>query len=328
MTSDPVERFLRRVETHQRRAILRPLAPGEIVDRAMRLYQAIAGPLIPRIALPSLVAAAAVSFVLRSLVPHFLVVSKKGSWTEPLVAFTAALVIGLPIFLVGLANTVGQAIGQADVLLNSHPSEPVATWPIIRLLLRLVLLASAVIFLSGFVMSLGGLLAQNTRADSALPGIVALAGTIGVPLGAITFVIMVTRHSLALPALVLGKLSPAEALRRGRDLMKAQGRQSSADSSAFNGMATLGAVSVFLILGHTIADSSLGFSHLLTDFAGIGAFGRWLEELLGILPMWLFFALLPSAWATFCVVLYFERQVRLEGLDITALAAEMGSQRA
>jgi len=127
-------------------------------------------------------------------------------------------------------------------------------------------------------------------------------------LASIVFVIIViVRLVLAIPALLIERIGPIEALQRSNALVKGK-----------TGMVLLTLIVVYIIT------AIIGFVLTLPFSAGGGAVGDVAGTVITTLGQ-MFSSLVTNALLGVAIVLiYFDRRVRNEGYDLTELAGELG----
>jgi MFS family permease len=129
-------------------------------------------------------------------------------------------------------------------------------------------------------------------------------------LASIVFVIIVAvRLVLAIPALLIERLGPVEALQRSNALVKGK-----------TGMVLLTLIVVYIIT------AIIGFVLTLPFSAGGGAVGDVAGTVITTLGQMVSSLVTNALLGVAIVLIYFDRRVRNEGYDLTELAAELGEE--
>lgn len=135
-------------------------------------------------------------------------------------------------------------------------------------------------------------------------------GTIGFLVSLVVAVIAAIRLAVAVPALVIERVGPVQALRRSNDLVKGK-----------TGL-TLGTLLVIYIIVMIIGLVLAAPFGLVSGAVG-NTTGAVIETVGSIISSLVQNALIGAA----LVLIYFDRRVRTEGYDLTELAGELGERR-
>lgn len=338
MTPEQTERYLSRSRRLQTRNVLRPMTGGELLDEALALYRrAAAGLLIP-LALPVLVMSLAQAFVMNYVLVRFFETqnsdSLKGQMTEFVTNAALGLFVAAPIWIIALSYASALTVRRVSWALLGRPSNPSeATRDARRVLPSLIwaagtitLLSIAGFLLSGAFMLVGAWLSSVTSDSSVVAGLVAGIGVLGLFVGFFWFLFVAGRYGLAAPTAVIEGVRGRALMKRVAELVKGQGRRSGASGSVIS-LAITSAVLQLLIAGSLMTISELlQLSQRLREGFG-GLFGEALSGAVEMLPEYLSLLLVLPFFTIAITVLYFERRVRVEGYDISALAADIAPDR-
>jgi hypothetical protein len=155
------------------------------------------------------------------------------------------------------------------------------------------------IFLPPIVLLIVGALSES--------GGVAALGGLGLLVSLVVAIIVAIRMVVAIPALLIERLGPVEALRRSNRLIKGK-----------TGMVLLTLIVVWIIT--FIIGLLLGL-----PFGGVGgAIGRFGGTVLTTVGQMLTSLVSNALLGVAIVLIYFDRRVRNEGYDLTELASELG----
>ncbi|RYG38995.1 hypothetical protein EON81_02160 [bacterium] len=338
MTSDPVERYLTRSRRLQRRTVLRPMAGGELMDETLALYRSAGASLLLPVALSALIMAAAEGFVAQYVIGRFFETQQPGSVEGQMLEFIANSALGLfvaaPIWIIALSYATALSVRHVGWILLGQattPNEAVRdarrVFPSILLATGSVMLRSIAGFLiSGGLMLVGAWLSTRTIETSAAAGIVAAIGIVGLFIGFFWFMFVVGQFGLVAPVAIIEGIRGRALMRRTVQLVKASGRQPGAAGTIVS-LVVASAILDMIISGglDTLVEALSVPSHLREGVGGV--VGEALAGTLTVLPSVLSHTLVLPFFTIAITVLYFERRVRIEGYDITALASDIDTGR-
>jgi hypothetical protein len=333
MARDAALEYLdRRMRESDRRAMLRPLASGERLDLAMRVYRAVGLPILRQTAVPMVMVYLVVAFYLAFVFPRFFLTRDPDSVAvqagEAAFTLAASLFVALPLLLQGASYAVAVVTRlTADCLVGEVPDEGAAAATARRLLPRMVLLNLRTVLSGAFVLfgalALLLLSALLARFEAWFVLLSALLGMAGIAFSAIAMLIVVARHSLAPAALVLEKAPPGLAVRRSLDLLRHQNPHGSGYdglTSVFGLTAVLAAV---VGIGFGMAFGLVPVADLVPQLLGTSLPARALQDAAERIPWFLALWLATPAWAVATTILYLDRRIRLEGYDIDILQQDV-----
>lgn len=311
------------------------MSSGEILDLGTQIYRRVALGVLPRTLAPSLLCAAAIAFSTTFIQSNLLRTTTGASGTaqfaEAAIAVLLTLFVGGPLFIVGVANSAGPVIKMAsDCMLGNEPNIKSADSDGGLAVSTLAGVMFSVI-LRSLWLPLGGLflLALSVFADSwagpsrfagALPAVIGFAG-----LAASLFIVPFVIHRTALaPVLaVLEKEKGRSAMKRAGELMKTDKSMTSTVSvtASFALLSLVLFLSISMGIGAVFQLVNLG--QMLSTLIP----GPWAHTLItGLVkafPFWLGLWIILPYWGCVITTLYYDRRVRLEGLDIKMLAEDI-----
>lgn len=336
VTSDPVERFfIERTARLNRRARLRVMTSGEVIDHAIRIYQQLGWTFLRLTVIPTLLIVAAFAFINDYVLPSFLTTKDASSlstqYSEVIFAIGLAVFVGGPLMIIGVSATtaiVTQLV--SDYMLGNVPSADGAVRAARRTLGTLIRVHFWEFFLacSGILAAFGlsilsSMLDVSTSQENALAGLVALLAFGGFSFGGLIFLVIVSRHAITAPIAVLEGLGPRDASRRSVTLMKGSGQITSGYGHVWTLYVVLFFVSLFLGLGLGGFLGVFGFENRLSSFFENLPYSGLLTKAGGLVPLFLWVWTLVPIWAATIAIIYYDRRIRLEGYDIEALAADV-----
>ena len=318
---------------------LRPHASSELVDTALRLYQRQGLTFLRLTALPALFCLAAFTFFIDYILPSFSTTRDSSSLGTQALEVVTTVLLGIfvagPLFLTGLtyASSIIVRLASADmegVNVDEIEAQRFARSALPRLFwlnLRELAMSSSGVLVAVGIMLGGSLLTSVTSEDSALAGLVALLGFLGLGIGALIFLMIVSWDALVVPITILEGVNGKQASKRSRLLLKAPKRVGfgAPVPSGYGPVWNIYLASFFVFFGVYLAISSvfdlLSIQDRLTSWLGGSIINSILSLALEMLPMFVSLWLIIPIWAASITVIYYERRVRLEGYDILRLAS-------
>lgn len=315
------------------------MAAGEIVDAALRVYQALGWSFLRLTVVPALFCLAATQFVSRFALESLFVTKHvgdvKGQVVEVMIAVATAFLVATPLYMIGFSWS--QAVVSqltSDFLVGNVPSEASAVRTTLRNLGRLaafnfyqLLLAASVLLVSFALLATSALVsATATQGEAAADAVAALTagiGAFGAVAGWILLPISIAHYSLGPCAVLFEGLKGRMALRRSRMLHKRYGYQPS-------GIGTIWLLYVVMLLVWLLVGG--GLSTILEMLNQESALQNALDPLpygnlvvlaLRLLPSFFAIWTILPLWSAGTTIAYYERRVRLEGFDIDNLATEV-----
>ena len=338
MTSDPVARYLAgRGARLAKRERLRAMTTGETLDMALRVYRNLGWTFLRLTVVPSLFCLGGIAFVLFYVLPSLFVTHHgadvNGQLAETAVAVSLALVVGGPLFLIGLAYISAVVIHMTSDYMLGKPIRPEqatkiaagAVPALLRVSVRELALSASGILAALGIMGLGAVISQYTPSDSPLGGLVVLLGGCGLAAGAIIFLYVVSLHGLAPAVAVLENANGKEASKRSTWLMKAQWGHVSGVNALFNAFGLMLFAGIIEWAGFAALFAALDVGQHIEDLVSGSSVAGLMEATVGLIPPFLVIWTVLPVWAASVTIVYYERRIRLEGYDIEALAEEIGT---
>lgn len=306
------------------------MSSAELADATARVYQAVGRKLLPHLFGPScaiyLVLVYVGYFVLPGLFQTQNPESRVAQIGEVLFVCANALFVATPLVLLALSYGMALTISVVSEYVLGKPIDERAALRRARqalgrtLGLNLRLFATAMIawLLAAALLLLGGLMAGQP-----VWWVTVLLSGFAFAVGLISGPAMLLRDMLAPQAMALEGLTARQAMVRSRNLMRGLRYVVSGHSSGFVlGTATL-SLGLILWLGLLGVGSMLGVLPLLRQLTGSGLWAQVLEPLVFQLPGLLALWLIAPVWTIGATLLYYERRVRVEALDIEMLGGDI-----
>jgi hypothetical protein len=320
---------------------LRPHASSELVDAALRIYQRQGMRMLRLTALPTLFCLASLTFLLDYILPAFTTTknadSLGGQALEVVFTVCLGLFVAGPLFLTGLtyASTLvvrlaaddleGMATSENSVLRFARSALP-------RLFvqnLKEVLLSASGILVAVGIMLLGSLLTTLTPSDSPVAGLVAVLGFLGLGVGGLIFLYVLSLDALVVPVTVLESETGRAVSKRSRSLLGSPKHRmlGAPIGSGYGPIWNVYLASLFIFFASFFGlkgiDALLDLQVRLTAWLGSSILKGIFTTAVQMVPLYIALWLCIPIWATAITVIYFERRVRLEGLDILKLSEEI-----
>ena len=208
------------------------MTASETVDLAIKTYQRLAGLFIRESIPAALLTLVGITFLLEWTLPSLLETSDQSNISVQVVEFMVNLAVGLvvggPLILIGGSFLVAVVVVLTSQYLTGETIDlDVAratarrTWKATILASLYVLIASSGgIFLSVFVMGIGGWMSSFGNDSDIFLRLLAFVGVFGLVAAGVWSLACVARYALAIPSAILETVSPREALRRSVQLQK------------------------------------------------------------------------------------------------------------
>jgi hypothetical protein len=334
VTSDPVARYLAtRGHKLERRERLRTMSPGEVFNAAVRVYRQLGWTYLRLTLVPSTFCLAGIAFVLEYVLPSFLVTrhahNVNAQLGEAATSLGLALFVGAPLFLIGFSYTCALVIQLTSDYILGNPLSPEkalnsarSAFPALMVVaLREMALASAGVVVGALVLGLGAFL-SNSSAASGLGSTLFAVGILGVAIGFGLFLYIFSIHSLAPAIIQIEGLNGVNASKRSAYLLKPHLKHPSGTPNFLLCMMYIGFAGLIEWSGFTaILELLQAGEHVQGFVSGIPFEGVFVSAYFLVPPFITIWTLLPI-YATCVTLVYYERRIRLEGLDIEILAAE------
>lgn len=332
MTSDPVARFL--ASRNQNQAVsarIRPMGTGELIDNSIRIYRKFGYLFLRTAAIPSLLCLASVSFVDSYVLPGLMRSDDQGNFVTHLGNVSGALgmsvFVGGPLFLAGLAYLTGVIVGiVADWMVGNVVYPEASHAASIRALPRMMfnMFREFVFALSGLVIATAVLLAGEwlasvTPDSEFFSGILVLIGILGEVAGFAVAVWFIARSALVAPVTILEGLSGRAAAKRSNELARPKINLGSQVPRLTTTYFFSVMISGLLWIGITVSFRLLGISGFVAGLARSSAVGHLIRAAFAMLPLYCTFLVTLPIWANLVTLVYLDRRIRLDGLDIEIL---------
>lgn len=306
---------------------------AELLNAALRVYRQLGWTYLRLTLIPSVFCLAGMAFVLDYVLPSLFVTRDASSFATQIgeagSALAFALFVGCPLFLIGCSYTCALVIHLTSDHMLGNPLSPDAAAQAARgsfgsLLLvavREVFLSSWAVLASCLVLGVGSYLSQ-THISSDLGGLLFGIGILGIAVGLGVFVLVAATHALAPAIVLLEGLTGFKAAKRSAYLLKPHLYHPSGVPNILVSLFYIGLAGLieWISISGTLAmlQAEEHFQGLL---AGVPFEGVFLSAFGLLAPFVTVWTLLP-VYATCVTLVYYERRIRLEGLDIEILAAE------
>jgi len=310
------------------------MTTGEIIDTSLKVYQAL-GPRILRVcAFPALLCLAAEQFFNEFVAMRFIETSNAGNIGVQLGEFVVACAMTLfaaaPIAMAGVAYASIAAVKLTSDFMLAKPADESGALKVaqqslgsmVRSLFVVTVRALWAVLAATTIMAMGGLISQLTPESSAVAGIVAFIGVVGLLVGIVIWIQNSSRFALIAPVMVLERLDSKNAIARSQALMKRDGPISSGYATAWGILGMTVLLYLLIGIGLYIAVEITGIIKWTESAGTLGILGPILGGFFYSLPSYFGILLALPFPATALTILYYDRRVRMEGYDIDALNAD------
>lgn len=330
----PLDFYKQRMRSVDRRRFLRPMSSGEIIDLATRCYQVLAKPVLRLTILPMLFCYAGLIFLQTFILPQLFETRSEavsGQVAEVMIAYCIALVVALPLFVVGLAYSSGLTVRLvSDFILGNEVdiekakiAAATSGKAMIKLLYGVFFRAAGIILLAGLCLVASAYLESLGLQENVIFLLASMASIGGLLIGILAIPIVLNMYALVPQAAVMEGLAGKDAFQRSRALMKSVRYHGNASSTTVGTWIVCFFVFLGLNLGFGAILELINFSTTIQSALQLGSFSTVLVSALEMLPTFLALWLIAPIWSTATTILYFDRRVRLEALDIWLLADDV-----
>jgi hypothetical protein len=310
---------------------MRPMGTGELIDNSLRIYRKFGSLFLRTAAIPSLLCLASVSFVNSYVVPGLMRSDDQGNFVTHLgnvsVALGTSVLVGGPLFLAGLAYLTGAIVGiVADWMVGNVVDPQASHAASLRALPRMMfnLFREFVIALSGSLIATtviltGEWLASVTPDSEFFSGIIVLIGVFGEFAGIAVGVWFISRSALVAPVTILEGLSGQAAAKRSTELARPKTNLQSQVPRLTSTYFFALVISGLIWVGITMSFRILGISGFIAELAGGSAPGHLFRAAFNMIPLYCTFLVALPIWANLVTLVYLDRRIRFDGLDIEIL---------
>lgn len=333
MRHDPALEYLNRRASLAVRSQLRPQTSSEIIDSTARTFQAIGATILRQTAWPAMIGLTTVAFFSEFVLPGLLETRDPTSLRiqslEVLFVFAVGALVALPLFLFGLSATTTIVTRIVADHLSGNRIDESAARKLGSVYPRLVLLTwrTTLSASSGFVVGMAllfiaaylSMISPESELLAALAAILAIVSFCG---GGLLFLYMVARHALAPSSLVIEQSTPGISISRSIQLLARAENHDSGYGTVWGATFVCGFILLLAYFGAAAGLNLLGLENLLKSLLGHSPLRSVVLGILDLLPAYAALWLTVPFWCACMTTLYFDRRIRLEGLDIELLAHE------
>jgi hypothetical protein len=332
----PLDFFRMRMRSVDRRAMLRPLTTGEMGETAIRVVQRAGAGLMGAALAPAAVVYAVLVFFFAFAAPAIFSrapanVDPVGQATAVVMAYAVFILVGLPLMAISLASLTGLATAYAAAFVLGEDVTPekikaqvesrrgvIASavgrtlWACAGLLVIALLLVAVSAAISVSVRS-------NIWIDVFNVAVVTLfwaAFLLTLPLGAV-------RYGLAPAAALIEGREGKASLRRSQELLQAKDHVPGGGFTILWAMIAYAFVGLLLWGGFSALFGMVDLTTLVSRWLPVSAWTTVVIEAIQGLPFFLAIYLMLPVWAAHMTLLYFDRRVRIEALDIYVLQEDL-----
>lgn len=325
---DPRDRLERR-RLADPRPLLRPYEDGEIVDLTTDLYRRLLGELWPKMLGPSLLIFASVVFLFTFIFPGLFQASAGASETqqtaEVLIALGLGVLVCTPMAVGGMATATYHCVKAATRVIMGSPEEETGLADLAAFVrsyiahLHLIILPPVISLLAFFGSSRVG---EGTTQEDALAVFLTTVGAFALATSVVVFLVFLGRTLLLGPVMILEGSRGKNALARSRYLIS--NRPFSPNVVGPMVGVLFACLLILIVLGVGL---QVILSLALTAATGLqGQLGPGVSlffQVVSALPYLGGIMLVLPLWGIVSTVVYFDRRVRFELLDVRMMAEDL-----
>lgn len=328
----PFDLFQARMRSIDKRRLLKPMGDSEIVDVATRVYQSLAGPMLRQSLVPMAFCYAAIVQVYAFVLPAIFqtkTAQLAGQIGEVVLGLTVALLVSLPLFILGVGYTMA-VCGRlaAEFVMGEEPDEKRAaetakksTPKMMGLLGDIIARTAGPVFLGVVFMTISAVLGQ--QGGESMSVVAGLLAVLAFVLSVVAVPWALYSYALAPTAMVFEGVNGKTARKRSRELMKKYPFHGAASSSLGIVWVIILIVGTALFAGFSALNFFLAATPFYQSLSFSGTGGQLLKTMIEMLPAFFTCWLVVPLYATTTSVLYFDRRVRIEAFDIRTLTEDI-----
>lgn len=325
---------LRRLRSFEKRQFLKPMQISEILDVSIQIYRRTSWKLLSKTFIPSLWLSLGFGFFDTFISPMIF----KTRFTENQSAQVIETTIGVLVFLaavvplgfvgfavatqpcvkVASALIMGDDVPPDDNLIDPKLS-PKLAWSMVKALFQ----CSWILLITIVLMLTIGLLSPLGESVEAINMVITLF-VVGGFMASLVVVPAIGSAVAMVPTITIleGKDGKA-AFARSKFLSKKHGRTDHIFSNYFATWFVVGFFFLLIGLGFELALSMIGVERFIDSYFGIGLMAELSKSVVGVLPLHLAVWVLIPFYSIISTVIYYDRRVRIEALDIRVLAEDV-----
>jgi hypothetical protein len=324
----------RRLRAIEKRKMVRTYTSSQAVDVGLGIYRRIARLVLPRTLGPMALCSAALLFIWAFAGPALTQTNQGSSpsaqFGETVFALCGLVFVALPLLVTGFGaasapviSLASQAIlGEALSLKEFEKNELKLARIVSRISFDVVLRSSWLPIATVLVLGIAALMLVGSEDD----GVRALAGFVavcGFGLSLLLVPILLKKVALAPIVALVEEKGHRESLVRAAALSSSHNRDTTVGSTIAAVFVTGGFLYLAMSGGVSLLISAFGLDNWVRTLAFLGPFGEVAAGFVSALPFMVSLWLLTPLWGATMTVLYYDRRVRLEGLDIEILAKDI-----
>lgn len=324
----------------ERRTDIRPMGASEVLDLAFRVYRTLGWQILKQTAIPSLFTLGGLAFCTEVVIPMLGVTKSPGDIggqvVEVLLTICIAFFVALPISLIGFAYTSGVVCKLvSDYLMGVIPDSKGAArtgsralWPLMRLQFIEMLYSLSGVICATLMLLASAYMESENPSNEAVAGAVSALAIFAFMIGFFIFALVAARHSLTPPIMILeGERSVLRAIRRSVRLLRSTASHPSGYGTFGFLFLILPVVAIILFPGFGALLGIVDLPTIVRENVSIPYVAEAVGGALRLLPAYLFVWVTVPIWTATTTILYYERRIRLEGLDIEILARDIARSR-
>jgi hypothetical protein len=318
---------------------LRPKSAGEVGDVAAHTYRTNFGLIGPLCLIPSLYVSTFVLVFFLLVFPRLFETDFKDDLSMQVVEFVLLLLggisIGFAVCNIGFAKiaTICQVVVEATMLDEELSREEIERraskrlFPAYKTLLVSVFHVVGILLITLIPLVIGGLLLPSTSDNNVIPGILAVASIIAIPLG---FVLMLTRLGVGMGSVCINiaeGLNAKESLKRAKYLFGNKSKPAIRGNPALSAGFIAFAIYILLRLGFLGLLETFNVKDFLFERIDMPILKILSNIFVNLLPEFIFIWLATPYVGMVASFFYYERRIAVEGMDIEVLYKNLPAGR-
>ncbi len=329
----PIELYEERLRKIERRRFVRPMATNSIFDLATRIYQREARSLLARTAIPGFFCFISALFFIQFIFPS-LFMQQAGTvgvnLTDLGIGLLLTAFVAIPLFVYGFASC--QAVSTqivAPIILGeeraaiSHEQIARLSWKMMGLLFFLGLTALLPLLVMSLALAAGAVLEQ-TASGSSQAFLLGAFGVFSIVVAVFFTPFLLYRVTLSPAVIVMEpELSIRAAVKRGILLLKSYRTVPSVGGTVITAWIVMFFVFLGLQTGASLLVNLVASTGPFAEFVSNSIWGQFFAKAFELIPGYLTIWLLMPFWTIVSTLLYIDRRVQIEALDIRLLARDV-----
>lgn len=326
--------MLRRLRSFEKRQFLKPMQISEILDISLQIYRRTSWKLLSRTFVSSLWLSLGAGFFATFISPMLFRTRFTENHSAQVIETTIGVLVFLaavvPLAFVGFAVSTQPCVrvASAMVLGEDVPPDsdlidpklsPTLAWNMVKALF----FSSWIFLLSILGLLLAGVLSQMGDMYESLGMVATLFVVLGFMASFVVVPVVGSSVAMVPTITIIEGIKGKAAFERSKFLSKKHGVTQHIFSNFLSAWIVVGFFFLLIALGFDVAISMLGVERFIDSYFGVGIIAELTKSIVGILPLHLALWVLIPFYSIISTLIYYDRRVRVEALDIRVLAEDV-----